>query len=436
MKVVVQYLPPFLARLALAVAALLAIIPTLNMFARGGGSIAFYVAVLLALALCAIPAVRQRAAGIFRREYFAFCLAMMLPLAGVLLSQAATDGWAASDVERALRLGPSVCLLLYALLRVEERDLQKVVPIVMLAGLMGAGYVITLALQDPGRPQTRAYNAVGYANLLMLFGAFALYSLKIRFTAWHRMEAVAKMGVTCLALFAVVLTQTRSTWIAFPVFCAIGVVLFLPRLRAWRVLAAVVAVSVTAAVVVFSDAELRDRADLAQQEIHECAVKQYPVNSSTCIRFQLWRAGWIMFQNDPWFGNGNGKRFAENLQSMRERGLVSDYVAQEFREPHNDVVMALASYGVLGLVGVLSIYIVPAVMFARRLRRFGEHSARAAAAMGLALCVGFVIFGQMELMFRSMRTVSMYAAMIALFLALSHPLAAKRSAVQAVPAKR
>lgn len=48
-----------------------------------------------------------------------------------------------------------------------------------------------------------------------------------------------------------------------------------------------------------------------------------------------------------------------------------------------------------------------------------KNEIRVAAAMGTALCVGFIIFGITETMFRSMRMLSFYAVMIALLLALS-----------------
>jgi O-antigen ligase len=41
--------------------------------------------------------------------------------------------------------------------------------------------------------------------------------------------------------------------------------------------------------------------------------------------------------------------------------------------------------------------------------------------MGVALCLGFAVFGITELMFRGMRTVGFYTMFVALFLVLSEP---------------
>jgi O-antigen ligase len=115
------------------------------------------------------------------------------------------------------------------------------------------------------------------------------------------------------------------------------------------------------------------------------------------------------------------------LPRLQEAGIVSEYVTNNFGETHNDMLMAMASYGILGASALLIVYFAPAVVFLRRLRQPLAMPARASAAMGLALCLSFVVFGLTELMFRGMRTISMYGMLIALFLALSHPRSATGS---------
>ena len=406
--------------IAACVAALLALIPSLNMVSRGGGSIAFYLALVLSIGLLVSRLVGRTAVPEYWSRYRRFTLGMAIPLVGVLICQLAMGDWSASDVERALRLGPSVCLLLWVLLSLPESRLRLAVHAILLAGLIGAIHVGVLSYQTVGRPATGVYNAVGYANLILLFAALGVYSLAMPLTRHVRVEAALKIAFVVLACVAVVLTQTRSSWLAFPVFAGIAFVLFAPRLCMKRMVGVVLGATVLVMMLASANAGLRDRAGLAWQQVQECAVRDHPIDSSACIRFQLWRAAWTMFEQSPWFGNGSGARFRVELQTLRDEGMVSDYVAAGFGEPHNDIMMALASYGILGLIGLGAIYLLPAVVFARRLVRQAPQGARAAAAMGLALCVGFLIFGQMELMFRSMRTVSMYAGLIALFLALSH----------------
>src|SRR5690606_6324516 len=88
---------------------------------------------------------------------------------------------------------------------------------------------------------------------------------------------------------------------------------------------------------------------------------------------------------------------------------------------HDALPASLASFGIPGGVALLLVYLVPAWTFARRLSFENCAAVRTAAAMGLAVCLGFLIFGIAETMFRGMRTASFYALCVAVFLTLSRP---------------
>ncbi|MCW3151061.1 O-antigen ligase family protein [Achromobacter spanius] len=402
--------------------AALGAIPLLNMASGSGGSVASYLSTAAALALWAWP---QQSGALTRpsaaSNYATFVALMCLPTVAVVLSQWAKNGWSSSDIDRALRLGPSVGILLFALLRVDTQKLRLAILGILAAAIIGAGTVIELSLTTSGRPITGDYNAVSYANLLLLFGCISLYSMAIPFSSYPRVEKGLKVLIAAVAWVAVILTFTRSSWLAFPIFAAIGLVLFFPSIRPARLVAAILVVTAAASALALSASGFRERVYLAQREIHECLGPNDRTDSSVCIRVQLARAAWHMFQQDPWLGSGNGKRYEQSLPKLQQAGMVSKYVAENFGETHNDMLMALASYGLVGGLALLIIYFVPATIFFRRLRAPLSMPVRAAAAMGLALCLSFVVFGFTELMFRGMRTVSMYAMLIALFLALSHP---------------
>ena len=127
-----------------------------------------------------------------------------------------------------------------------------------------------------------------------------------------------------------------------------------------------------------------------------------------------------MFKANPLLANAGSARFEEKLEQLHKQGIVSAFTKNEFGEPHNDLFHALANYGLMGLLAFLLMYFVPTVMFALRLRTRFTHEVRVAAAMGLAVCVGFMAFGLTEVMFRSMRMLSFYAVLVAWLLALSH----------------
>src|SRR5690606_35953647 len=109
----------------------------------------------------------------------------------------------------------------------------------------------------------------------------------------------------------------------------------------------------------------------------------------------------------PWTGLGSGGKFIDYLQDVAvPKGLAAqDVVDEHFGEPHSDLLLMFFAFGWPGVLGLLLIYFLPCVYFVpRMLGRKIPPQARAAAAMGLAVCLGFFFFGLTETMFRRMNT--------------------------------
>jgi O-antigen ligase len=184
-------------------------------------------------------------------------------------------------------------------------------------------------------------------------------------------------------------------------------------------LVAIAAVAITTGAF-FANPSLVGRANLAIKEYVDCRTTTPIADTSVCIRIQLWRASWHMFKANPLLANAGAGGFEEKLAELHKKGIVSEFTSKDFGEPHNDLFFALANYGLMGLLAFLLMYGVPALMFAWRLQTRFPQEIRVAAAMGLAVCAGFVAFGLTEAMFRSMRMLSFYAVLVAWLLALSH----------------
>jgi O-antigen ligase len=149
--------------------------------------------------------------------------------------------------------------------------------------------------------------------------------------------------------------------------------------------------------------------------------------TSVCIRLQLWRTSMDMFYENPWLGIGRRIDFQPALIARVDKGMILPYVAQGWGEPHSDLIMILATQGLIGGFALLLIYFAPAFIFVRRLIAKQSMNLRVAAAMGVAVCLGFAIFGLTELMFRGMRTIGFYSVMVGCLLALSDPRLEKAS---------
>jgi len=405
--------------LSILLAGSLGLLPVMLMATSQGGSALFYL--LLVSSLAAIACMPAPPDGSLR-GYRALGICLAVSLAAVLASQASHHfaSGSGSEFERAGRLVLGVLICLAAFRRFDGRDFQYPILGFGLAGWIATATVAKLAWETGARPETEEYNAVGYGNLLLLFGVLILLSVGWRLTRYTRTEASIKVITAAAAFYGFVLTQTRTGWMAVPIFILIGVGLFAHKAGRRKAVAACFVALVVAAGVGASSSALRQRVEMGVTELRKCEVAPL-TNSSMCIRLQLWGTAWRMFTENPFFGVGGGKPFAARLQDEDGHG-VSHYVAQNFGEAHSDPLYTLATTGIFGGIGLLLAYFAPAWIFFKRLTRNGlEQRYRTAAAMGLAFCLGFAIFGVTELMFRGMRTVSFYAVCVAWLLAASHP---------------
>lgn len=297
-------------------------------------------------------------------------------------------------------------------------------------GILAVALLLALLLIFPPavmgtRPDTvqySRYNTVEFGNLTALFAALSLFCCAWPITRHIRTETAIKALVGLIAIYGFVQSETRTGWLALPIFLVLGFIM-LPRYAGrWRVVALVVGVLCAGSVMYLSD-KMHERVEVGVAELKECSADPL-TDSSVCIRLQLAGTAWSMFREHPLTGSGD--HFRDALREQMERGHVSEYVAEYFGEPHNDFLFYLATYGLLGLIGaVLFAYVAPIWCFWRFYRSNPEHAGRVAAAMGLAVCLGFAAFGQTEMMFRSMRTASLYAVWVALFLALAAPIPRK-----------
>ena len=97
---------------------------------------------------------------------------------------------------------------------------------------------------------------------------------------------------------------------------------------------------------------------------------------------------------------------------------MTQEVVDGFGEPHNDLLAAMAGYGLLGLLSMLALYLVPAGVFFRRLAS-DDRVIRVGAQMGLLFCLSYCAFSMTEMMFRNMRSVPTYALIMVALIALT-----------------
>tara|TARA_R110000850_G_scaffold277144_3_gene424174 strand:- start:138300 stop:139553 length:1254 start_codon:yes stop_codon:yes gene_type:complete len=387
----------------------------------------FYALILTTLVLL----VRERFSGIGAqtRRYGWLIAGYSILFFSVVASSVYHGAWAGANSEGALRMFLGLWVLLLALPRVKRQVLQHALWGVVVSGFVSTAVLLWLTFTVTVRPLTPGVIITTYSSIMLLLGAVSVYSLTWKLSAFPRVEQTVKVLAAVATFGGFLVAQTRTGLLGLPLFVLLGIVLFVGISRPRRLLALLGVSAVLLIAVVGGSDSLRNRLMQGVQEVQVCQDEGSTSYSSMCIRLQLWRSAIDAGMTHPWVGLGDGGRYPEYLSEVAvPKGLIAQRVVDEdFGEPHNDVLLFFAGFGFPGALGIVLIYLAPCFYFLPRLVRSGvSMQVRSAAAMGLATCLGFALFGLTEMMFRRMNTMGFYVAFVALFMVLSESASRRR----------
>lgn len=396
---------------------LVLLVPALALTSPVGGPAVLYLSALIALTAMAVNAIK-RYEPMNLRELSPIFIALLSPLACMFITFGTTGVMSSSELEKLTRFALALPVL-WLLLRAPERWLKHVQWSILVGALAGAGIliVVTSMFDRNAVVQVGArYNAVAFANMTLLFGGMTLLSLGWGpSTRWPRLETAVKVLAVLLTVYATWRSETRSSWMMLPI---LGVV-FLLGLRNWRRRHKVYCALAISLTLLVSAAAIWTFSSRMQQITHDVQGFATSSNRDTSfgIRLQLWHASILMFEKSPIVGIGPSK-FREELRVLQGQGIVTQEVVDGFGEPHNDLLAALAGYGILGFFSILALYFVPAAVFFRRLAS-DDRVIRVGAQMGLLFCLSYCAFSLTEMMFRNMRSVPTYGLIMVTLIALT-----------------
>ncbi len=399
------------------VAWLVLLMPALALTSPVGGPAVLYLSALIALTAIGVNAVKRYEPMDFQ-ALWPMALALLSPLVCMLITSSVKSVWSNSELEKLLRFALALPVL-WLLLRAPQRLLRHIEWTVLAGALAGSILLIAMMLTG-GRGAVvevgGRYNAVAFANMVLLFGGMTLLSLGWGpGSRWPRLETGLKVLAAALAVCATWMSETRSSWMLLPI---LGLV-FLLGLRNWRRRHKVYCALAVSVALVVSAAAIWTFSSRMQEITHDVQGFATSANRDTSfgIRLQLWHAAILMFEKSPVVGMGPSK-FRDELRVLQGQGIVTQEVVDGFGEPHNDLLAALAGYGVLGLLSMLTLYLLPAAIFFRRLAS-DERVIRVGAQMGLLFCLSYCAFSLTEMMFRNMRSVPTYALITVTLIALT-----------------
>jgi O-antigen ligase len=272
---------------------------------------------------------------------------------------------------------------------------------------------------------------IEFADMTLLLGFFSIVSIK--YEEGNRLAQHIGNALKSLAcagsIYAAYISGTRGTWLAIPFLSVIAAMVLFNRFELKKKVPFILlAVGLLIGLFCLSP-RVQDRIQSAEQDISLYSKDGYS-DTSVGTRFGLWKTSFALFLEHPLIGVGR-ENFRPTLQHLGQEGKVSPVIARQIHS-HNEIFYNMATLGSFGLIGLLAMYLFPIAFFVMKLKS-KDQELRATAAMGLMLCVGFLIFGLTDVTFMWGTSDNFYAVFMAILfchvhqreslLALSQPLA-------------
>lgn len=178
-------------------------------------------------------------------------------------------------------------------------------------------------------------------------------------------KKILPLATLCAAIAMPLLTQTRSGLL---LLLALGLLVWLlqPR-RDLRLLLLAAGVAVALTALVGTSSLLWSRSDRTIAEISEYATTPHTPLTSATIRIELWKLAGKIALSHPLIGIGN-HRFHDGLAAYKAQGQTPPDL-EIFSHPHNDFLKMASEGGLLGVLAFGLLIVVPLTAGGRAYRR-------------------------------------------------------------------
>jgi len=282
---------------------------------------------------------------------------------------------------------------------------------VLIGSWFAGGYALISYILEPGVRVSGSYHPIAFGHLSLVL---AFMSIPARDELKKRnINVIIPASSFTMGIIAVVLSGTRGAWIAIP---ALGVILFYYSGYYFRLMNRLV---FSVLIILFfigiyhiPAIPVAERMNVFFEELilYHKGDRTY---SSTATRIEGYRVSIDIFKDHPIIGAGPGN-YEPLMHRLNERGKNYE-IAAAHSQPHSAFALAMAEGGIIGLGGLLGLFIIPLAAAIRCIRR-NPHLRHLGYAW-IILVIGFMHFGLTETIFGRNVNLSFYIFFTALIMA-------------------
>lgn len=352
------------------------------LFSMALSSIAFVISVLVFLAMLVAARRAGRLASVVQRSGLEWYILAWIAAVALMVAFAQYPQSALGSAKRVLLI--ILVFLIPAAMR-DAADLRRFLFLLAaISGLHSLASIVMFFLGDAARLGVFQHYMTGGGIRMLLLLLFLPLALDRRNSRRDRIVIAAAVAVMLLAL---VLTQTRSSWVGF----AAGAV-FLGVLRYRSIL---LGLALLAVVFWFTaPAHYQDRIShmftTDSRVVEGSSGDTEAVVGSNKSRLRMIETGWRMFLDHPVIGVGDGEMHA------MYREYVADAIKDEGGHLHNTYIHILATHGAIGALALLALFFGLARLYFRTYIHHRTNATGILALGAMAAFLGFLINGLAE----------------------------------------
>ncbi|KAA3627985.1 MAG: O-antigen ligase family protein [Proteobacteria bacterium] len=326
-----------------------------------------------------------------QREIKIFALLLLVYLACILPSYLYVDNWEGSLKQTRKILLLVLLPVFYHMFLVSKSRVQNLLLGSSLAGISFMA-VASYEVYVLGYPAAKGpYNQIMFGSMAVTSALIALTWLLNAKYGWERIAA-AGGGVLCLV--SAVLSTSRGAWLGLMFGAVVVLLLNRPENARKRTLALASGGLLVAAIFFFVRDLVIERLAQAYTDF-QLLISGTSMQTSLGQRWLMWKTALEMWMSSPIVGIGVGDYQYELAEKM-SRGETDLGVLHGYA--HNIYLEALATTGIVGLVGLLTALVVyPLTMYLRFYRRTSIGTeANQGSVLGIMITVVFAVFGLTE----------------------------------------
>lgn len=276
-----------------------------------------------------------------------------------------------------------------------------------MAGVVLA-FLLALAQASSGLHRAGAgSNPLVFANAVLALLVLAVYCRP----ASRRWQVLLPVTLAfALGTTAIVLSGSRGVLPGLGLLLLVA--MFRGGRRGWLRLGAAAAVAAAALMMLWSVPKLAEQSRLQHVSADLQAYSRGHVDTPVGARIEFLAVAGRAFARHPLTGVGIDRFGGEIRQIPVCR--QQDLAFCKLGHAHNDMAEWAATMGLPGLAAIVLLYLLPALLFVRLLRRAGAGPPVGAAWAGLMLIVMYVLSGMTQSMFAHALTSSAYAVFVGL----------------------